>query len=89
MDEPAFARQREFVVKVLSAASCKLNTCQETGLEVRTSRWEWHEQLPAECRGASTVLATDVVYRILAARSLLTVNYQYEFLLQPHPDTVR
>ncbi|CAE7034728.1 unnamed protein product [Symbiodinium sp. CCMP2456] len=53
-------------------------SAKETGLEVRTSRWEWHEQLPAECRGASTVLATDVVYSedtsaLLSALKAVTV----------------
>ncbi|CAE7658182.1 unnamed protein product [Symbiodinium pilosum] len=43
-------------------------SAKESGLDVVTRRWEWHEPPPAECREASTVLATDVVYRQPAAR---------------------
>ncbi|CAE7527974.1 eef1akmt3 [Symbiodinium natans] len=37
-------------------------SAKDTGLEIVTRRWEWHEPLPKECCEASTVLATDVVY---------------------------
>ncbi|CAL1169916.1 unnamed protein product [Cladocopium goreaui] len=37
-------------------------SAKESGLTVSCQRWDWADPLPLECRGASTVIATDVVY---------------------------
>ncbi|CAK9089113.1 unnamed protein product [Durusdinium trenchii] len=37
-------------------------SAKESGLGVSCQRWDWADPVPFECRGASTVIATDVVY---------------------------
>jgi len=37
-------------------------SAKDSGLAVSCQRWDWADPLPLECCGASTVIATDVVY---------------------------
>ena len=37
-------------------------SAKDSGLRVATERWDWRDGVPSACRGADTVIASDVVY---------------------------